>query len=178
MGGRSGQGTGRGGGGGGIITSNLTTYEKNYINSYENSNNPLGFNELSELYENDKILYSIERKISTNFNAESNVFSNEEMKKFSKIKTIKNYELYRGDGRYSTNNVKKGDTLDFSSKPTFVSSDINQGIVNRYKNTGIIVFEKGVKSLRRKFDTAEKSELISGNYKVTKIVGNKIYVKN
>jgi hypothetical protein len=172
MGGRSGQSTGRGGG------VSLTSTEKKFVKYYENSDKPLGFEELSDLYENDKVLYNIERKLSTNFNAESNVFTNEEMKKFSKLKTQKNYELYRGDGRFTTANTKKGDILDFSTKPTFTSSSINHGIVERYKSTGIIVFEKGVKSLKRKFDTAEKSELVSGKYVVTKIDGNKIYVKN
>lgn len=152
-----------------------STAEKNFINEIENNPDGVSVDALSDLRDYDKNAYSAYKKISTNYLNESQNFTKEESKAFDRLTTPKKYELYRGDTRYNTETVSVGSILDFSKKATFVSSDINQGIVASSKS--IIVFEPGTKSLRRKFDTAEYSELIRGKFVVTKISGKKIYVK-
>lgn len=166
MGGRNGRG---------IRAESISSAEKDYINEMENSPDGVKYKTLSKLNDYDENAYSVHKKISTNFLIESQEFTKAEKVAFDRLTTKKSYELYRGDTRYNTENTQKGDILDFKKKATFVSSDIEHGIVAKSKS--VIVFEKGTKSLRRKFDTAEHSELIRGEFVVTKIIGNKIYVK-
>jgi hypothetical protein len=146
----------------------------NYIEKIENSNEPPTFEDLSKLRESNKDAYNVAVKIDKNW--QNNPLSENEKVIFDKMTTKKDYELYRGDTRYTINTTKIGDTLDFESKPTFTSSNIEHA--KGFAKDGVIVFEKGTtKSVRRKFDTAENSELIRGSYKVTKIEDGKIYVK-
>lgn len=158
-----------------IRSASISSAEKDYINEMENSHDGVKFKTLSRLNDYDENAYNVHEKIATNYLIESQEFTKAEKRAFDRLTTKKNYELYRGDTRYNIENTQKGDILDFEKKATFVSSDIEHGIVAKSKS--IIVFEKGTKSLRRKFDTAEYSELIRGEFVVTKIIGNRIYVK-
>ena len=146
----------------------------NYVNYMETSDQAPGFKLLSDLHDENIDAYNVILKIDRNW--QDNPLTESEKKVFDKMTTKKDYELYRGDTRYTINTTKMGDTLDFEKKPTFTSTDIEHS--KYFAKDGVIVFEKGTtKSLKRKFDTAENSELISGSFIVTKIENGKIYAK-
>lgn len=155
-------------------TTGLGEGVDNYINKIENSDEPPTFEDLSKLRESNKDAYNVAVKIDKNW--QDNPLTENEKKIFDKMATKKDYELYRGDTRYTILNTKPNDVLDFESKPTFTSSKIEHA--KGFAKDGIIVFEKNTtSSVRRKFDKAENSELIRGSYKVTKVENGKIYVK-
>lgn len=168
MGGRSGQSINR-------ASNSLSQAEKNFLFEMENNPNGVSFQTLSRLRDYDIDAFNVYNKISTNYLESSNTYTEAEKKAFDRLRTKKDYLLYRGDKRYNTENTKKGDVLDFEKKATFTSSDINQGIVAGSRS--IIVFEKGTKSMKRAFDNAEFSELVRGKFRVTRVEGNKIFVK-
>ena len=96
---------------------------------------------------------------------------------FDRLTTEKDYKLYRGDTRYTTKNTKIGDLLNFDKKPTFVSRDKEHSLYfSGGKVSSVVVFEKGIKSLRRNFDNVESSELLRGVYQVSRIEGDEIIV--
>lgn len=105
---------------------------------------------------------------------------NDEGKKiFDKLKSKKNYELYRVDPTLKLNNIKNGDIIDFDNKPTYVSNKKefvkNMGSLAN-KNNPIIVFQPGTKSLNLNKGDGRGEELIRGKYKIKDIKDNEIYV--
>ena len=105
---------------------------------------------------------------------------NDEGKKiFDELKKEKSYPLYRIDPNLKINNLKNGDSIDFSNKPTYVSSDKqfvkNMGTLGG-KDKPIVIFEKGTKSLNLNKGDGRGEELIRGNYKIKEIKNNEIYV--
>ncbi len=105
---------------------------------------------------------------------------NDETKQiFDKLKTKKDYPLYRIDPTLDLKNITIGNEIKFDSKPTYVSS--NKDFVKSMgslgdKNKPILIFDKGTKSLNLNKGDNRGEELIRGTYKVREIKGNEIYI--
>lgn len=155
--------------------SSLSPETKDFISVLESSDTEPNFSQLSELYDADPVAYSVIDKINRNWMPQAQEFTDAEKSKFDSMRTKKDYLLYRGDSRYDSTNTNVGDTLDFNKKATFTSR--NPAHSEYFNQKAIIVFEKGTKSLRRQFDKAETSEMIRGNFTVTRVTNDRIYVK-
>jgi hypothetical protein len=105
---------------------------------------------------------------------------NDETKQiFDKLKTKKDYPLYRIDPTLDLKNITIGNEIKFDNKPTYVSS--NKDFVKSMgslgnKNKPILIFDKGTKSLNLNKGDNRGEELIRGTYKVKEIKGNEIYI--
>lgn len=178
-GGNCGRKPGSGSGGGGASSSSsddsLPAGVQNFVDNLESKDDPPGFKDLSALNKEGEVYYEVVDKIDRNFRDSD--FSEEELSAFDSMTTKKDYELYRGDSRYSVSQNKVGDVLDFEKKPTFTSRKQSHSENVFSKDGSIIVFNPGVSSLRRNWDKAEESELVRGKFKVVKISGKNIHVE-
>lgn len=160
----------------------VSSQAQNMISNIEDGNLP-SLSEIIKLDKESPKTASIVEDLLYNNTGSYKALDNDGKKIFDNLTTTKNYELYRVDNRYTVDNVKIGDNLDFEKSPTFVASDINY-VNNLSKSRGInnpsvIVFENGTKSIRHRKNFENGShEVIRGKYKVSKIQDNKIFVKS
>ena len=154
---------------------------KKVVNDIENGEPPT-VSKLMDLYKKNPEAASIIEDIAYNNTGAYKELDKKGKKIFDKMTTKKDYELYRVDSRYNSNDLQIGDNLDFEKSPTFVASDVNYvknlSASRGNKNPSIIIFEKGTRSIkhRPRFENGSH-EVIRGTFKVSKIEEDKIYVK-